>query len=104
MENRQPALETGKPHNVARPRDNALQWPSIGMRPLSDIREITEPSLIDMVKYARSHSEQAPEMHQRKTSRSNSAARRGGSISRNGSNKATEAKSRMEHAQKKWTF
>ena len=57
------------------------------MRPLSDIREITEPSLIDMVNYAKRHSEQASAIHQRKPSRSNST-KQGGSTSRNTSLKA----------------
>jgi hypothetical protein len=66
------------------------------MRPLSDIREITEPSLIDMVNYAQRQAEQVPVMHQRKTSRSNSM-KRGGSVSRKGSIKAVDPPTRREH-------
>lgn len=97
METRQPASRSAEPHNVAVPRDNVSQWPPTGMRPLSDIREITEPSLIDMVNYAQRQSQQASVAHQRNTSRSDSM-KRGGSISRNGSLKATNQQPvRREH-------
>lgn len=66
------------------------------MRPLSDIREITEPSLIDMVNYAKRHSEQASAVHQRKPSRSNSV-NRGGSIGRNKSIKPVEPVGQRQH-------
>ena len=93
MERRQPDSVTPKPLNPAPvPSHGGSQWPPTGMRPLSDIREITEPSLIDMVNYAKRHSEQASAAHQRKPSRSNSA-RRGGSIGRNVSLKAAAAES-----------
>lgn len=97
MENRQHAFKTAEPHNSAVARDNISQWPPTGMRPLSDIREITEPSLIDMVNYAQRQSEQVQSAHQRKPSRSNSM-RRGGSISRKGSVKAADLPIRREHA------
>jgi hypothetical protein len=96
METRQPASRTAQSHNTAAPRDNVSQWPPTGMRPLSDIREITEPSLIDMVNYAQRQAEQVPVMHQRKTSRSNSM-KRGGSVSRKGSIKAVDPPTRREH-------
>jgi hypothetical protein len=96
METRQSALRTAESHNTAVPRDNVSQWPPTGMRPLSDIREITEPSLIDMVNYAQRQAEQAPMMHQRKTSRSNSM-KRGESMSRKGSIKVVDSPTRREH-------
>lgn len=96
METRQPAQRSAESHNAAVARDNVSQWPPTGMRPLSDIREITEPSLIDMVNYAQRQSQQAPATHQRKTPRSNSM-KRGGSISRNASLKAAEQPARREH-------
>lgn len=96
MEARQPARRSAESHNAAVARDNASPWPPTGMRPLSDIREITEPSLINMVNYAQRQSQQAPATHQRKTSRSNSI-KRGGSISRNGSLKVAEQPTRREH-------
>jgi hypothetical protein len=96
METRQPAPRLADTHNTAATRDNVSQWPPTGMRPLSDIREITEPSLIDMVNYAQRQSQQALVADQRKTSKSNSM-KRGGSISRNGSLKAADQPNRREH-------
>jgi hypothetical protein len=96
METWQHAQRSADSQNAAVPRNNVSQWPPTGMRPLSDIREITEPSLIDMVNYAQHQSQQAPLTHQRKTSRSNSV-KRVGSISRNGSLKAAEQPARREH-------
>jgi hypothetical protein len=96
METRQSVLRTAESHSTAVPHDNVSQWPPTGMRPLSDIREITEPSLIDMVNYAQRQAKQAPLMHQRKTSRSNSM-KRGGSMSRKGSIKVVDPPTRREH-------
>lgn len=97
MENPQPASEAPRSHNQAPARDNGSQWLQTGMRPLSDIREITEPSLIDMVNYAKRQAEQAPATtHQRKTSRSNSV-KRGGSVNRSRSARSVEPTHRKEH-------
>ena len=97
MERRQPDSEAPKSLNPAPAISHGIsQWPPTGMRPLSDIREITEPSLIDMVNYAKRHSEQASAAHQRKPSRSNSM-KRGGSIVRNTSLKAAESIGQKQH-------
>jgi hypothetical protein len=49
MERRQPDSEAPKSLNPAPAISHGIsQWPPTGMRPLSDIREITEPSLIDI--------------------------------------------------------
>ncbi|KAM0719838.1 hypothetical protein Q7P37_003973 [Cladosporium fusiforme] len=97
MENRQPASEAPRLHNSAAARDNGSQWLQTGMRPLSDIREITEPSLIDMVNYARRQADQAPAVtHHRTTSRSNSV-KRVGSVNRSRSARSVEPTGRKEH-------
>jgi hypothetical protein len=98
MERRQPDSEKPKPLINPAPilSHGVSQWPPTGMRPLSDIREITEPSLIDMANYGKRHSEQAAAVHQRKPSRSNSV-RRSGSIVRNASLKTAEPAGQKQH-------
>lgn len=94
MENIPSTSETSTSHTQAPAHENGSQWLQTGMRPLSDIREITEPSLIDMVNYAKRQAEQAPAVtHQRKTSRSNSV-KRGDSLHRNRSVRSVEPTSR----------
>lgn len=96
MDTQLSASQPSRSLNHAPSRDNGAHWSPTGMRPLSDIREITEPSLVDMVNYAKQQSEHASRQHHRKTSRTNSV-KRAGSISRYGSIRVVEPTSKNAH-------
>ena len=82
MDDRQPGYQTTATQNPASvsaaPGNGAAQWPPSAVRPLSDIREITEPSLIDIVKR---QSGRQQLQHRRDGSRA-ASLRRGQSIKR----------------------